>query len=58
VVTVTDDGRGGDIAGAAGAGLGIAGMRSRVEALGGVLEAGPAPGGFAVRARIPLGAAR
>ncbi|WP_326558125.1 sensor histidine kinase [Micromonospora sp. NBC_01796] len=36
-------------------GSGIAGMRARAEALGGELEAGPAPGrGFVVRARLPL----
>lgn len=37
------------------AGLGIAGMRSRAEALGGELVAGPRPGGgFGVRARLPI----
>jgi signal transduction histidine kinase len=41
---------------ASGAGLGLAGMRERVEALGGVLEAGPADaGGWRLRARLPLG---
>jgi signal transduction histidine kinase len=40
---------------ASGAGLGLAGMRERVEALGGALEAGPPPeGGWRVRARLPL----
>jgi signal transduction histidine kinase len=53
VVTVEDDGHG-PAAGGAGAGLGLVGMRSRVEALGGTLEAGPAAAGFRVRARIPL----
>ena len=39
-----------------GAGLGLAGMRERVEALGGVLEAGPVDaGGWRLRARLPLG---
>jgi signal transduction histidine kinase len=50
-VTVADDGRG-----SAGGttGLGISGMRGRVEALGGTLEAGPGPrGGFLVRATLP-----
>lgn len=51
VVTVRDDGR------TPGAGqdegMGISGMRARVEALGGALDAGPGPSGFRVRAVIP-----
>ncbi len=45
VVTVRDDGRGGGATGGTGqdGGMGISGMRSRVEALGGTLEAGPGP---------------
>ncbi|RNM17512.1 sensor histidine kinase [Nocardioides pocheonensis] len=54
-ITVTDDGRAEAPAGEAGARLGIPGMRSRVEALGGTLEAGPLPErGFGVRAVLPL----
>jgi signal transduction histidine kinase len=42
---------------ATGSGLGLEGMRERLEALGGRLEAGPAPGaGWRVHARVPLAA--
>ncbi|BDZ45254.1 sensor histidine kinase [Naasia aerilata] len=42
---------------AAGAGLGQLGMRERVDAVGGTLEAGPrSRGGYLVRARIPAAA--
>jgi signal transduction histidine kinase len=63
VVQVDDDGRGaGPAAGGSGGstvggrtGRGIAGMRERVQALGGTFTASPRPGrGFRVRARFPL----
>ncbi|MGK5673500.1 sensor histidine kinase [Micromonospora sp. URMC 106] len=50
-------GTGGRSAGGAalpGAGLGLIGLRERVELLGGRLEAGPRDGGFLVRALIPV----
>jgi signal transduction histidine kinase len=54
-ITVTDDGRAN--AGSAD-GHGLIGMRERVALYGGAFEAGPqAGGGFAVRARLPCGAA-
>jgi signal transduction histidine kinase len=54
LVTVADDGRGADGPAGAITGLGITGMRSRLEDLGGRLEAGPAATGFLVRATVPL----
>ena len=51
VVTVTDTGGGSGVVNAAG--HGIAGMRERVEAYGGELDAGPAGDGWRVRARVP-----
>jgi signal transduction histidine kinase len=57
VVLVADDGAAGEQAPLAfTAGTGIAGMRQRVEALGGEFRAGPHAGsGFEVYARFPLG---
>jgi signal transduction histidine kinase len=52
---VDDDGRGASATGTPVRGKGLQGMRERVAALGGDLEAGPRPeGGFRVRARLPL----
>jgi signal transduction histidine kinase len=61
VVTVSDDGRGpgARLDSRAGDHRGIAGMRERVEALGGSLHTGAGPGaGFRVSARMPTGIAR
>src|SRR5918994_787780 len=61
-VDVTDDGRGAvppASDGRMGTGHGLIGMRERVVAFNGELEAGPRPGGgFRVAARLPLAAAR
>jgi signal transduction histidine kinase len=54
-VQVDDDGRGPPQQARPGSGKGILGMKERVAALSGELEAGPRPGGgFRVRARFPL----
>jgi signal transduction histidine kinase len=51
---VVDDGVGCDPAGPPTVGHGLLGLRERAELYGGTLEAGPTPGGFRVRARIPV----
>ena len=52
-VEVRDTGAARPAAAMSGAGLGLTGMRERVEAIGGRLEAGPVGGGWRVRARFP-----
>jgi|CZKT01.1.fsa_nt_gi signal transduction histidine kinase len=55
-IEVKDDGSGLSAAGPQAGGQGLAGMRERVAIFGGELLAGPQPGGgFAVRARLPIG---
>ncbi|MEU3947766.1 histidine kinase [Streptomyces sp. NPDC029526] len=55
-VEVGTDGSGSRAASPGGSGRGLAGLRERVDVLGGDFEAGPrADGGFLVRARIPMG---
>ena len=53
-IQVDDDGKGTSTSTrASGPGLGLVGMRERVSALGGQLEAGPQDSGFRVRAELP-----
>jgi len=55
-IEVTDDGAGNPAPPELSGGQGLAGMRERVAVFGGDLRAGPRPGGgFAVRARLPIG---
>jgi signal transduction histidine kinase len=56
MIEVTDDGTAKSWHGAPVGGHGLAGMRERAAVFGGELAAGPRPGGgYAVRARLPLG---
>ncbi|MGC5076174.1 sensor histidine kinase [Agrococcus sp. DT81.2] len=57
-VEVSDDGHGSAAATTSGTGMGIVGMRERVTALGGTLEAAPkSRGGYLVRATLPTASA-
>jgi two-component system sensor histidine kinase DesK len=49
-VVITDNGRGGSFA----EGVGLKGMRARLNAAGGTLEIGPQPRGMRLIARVPV----
>jgi len=53
-LVIRDFGGSGDVSPAEGSGLGQRGMRERVAAVGGRLEAGPSANGYQVRVNIPL----
>jgi signal transduction histidine kinase len=55
-IEVTDQGGSGsrDLGEAGTGGRGLIGMRERAALYGGELDAGPAAGGFRVRARLPI----
>ncbi|WP_033443105.1 sensor histidine kinase [Saccharothrix sp. NRRL B-16314] len=55
VVEVGTEGGGSSVASPGGSGRGLAGLRDRVDVLGGEFSAGRRDGGFVVRARIPVG---
>jgi signal transduction histidine kinase len=52
-VEVSDAGEPSDAPAGPSTGVGLIGMRERVEAVGGAFHAGPSPGGWRVRARVP-----
>jgi len=53
VVEIIDHGAAGRIHDEGGAGIGLVGMRERVELLGGTLDVGPWQHGWRVRAELP-----
>jgi signal transduction histidine kinase len=54
-IEVADDGHGQSAPITGGSGLGLVGMRERIDVLGGTLRAGPRDGGgFSVRAALPV----